>query len=322
MEPIAIPAAPVSTSVSVLISTYNMAWCLERAIMSCLHQTHPPASIIVVDDGSADDTQVLMARMQDLDSRVQYHRLRVNGGQLAALRRGLLASTSDWVALLDADDELTPDSLECRIRAARSYWAAAGQWPQLVYGDYYFEQLAPDAKVVTRSLEGHQFTFLARELSLCPMITMMLGRDAVAHFPRRSNPYNTDDEIVLTVGKRLAVAHAGCAVAIVHAHDSPTRMSNDARKRYLGVAQLVRDHRKDVLSEHGIGRLLLWQLRVLRARAQWQHEWADGVRAELSGATVRARVMRAAVGVYGRITGRLYRRLTVFLRSRFDQLYF
>ncbi len=92
----------------------------------------------------------------------------------------------------------------------------------------------------------------------------MLGRDCLSRFPV-TNPFNTDDEIVLEIGKRFHVLHSGAVVTIYHAHDSPTRMSNNSKKEFEGVCELVRDHRADIVREQGRQRLLLWRLRILKA---------------------------------------------------------
>ena len=76
---------------------------------------------------------------------------------------------------------------------------------------------------------------------------------------------NTDDEIALAIGKHFHVVHSGAAVTIYHTHNSPTRMGNNAKKRFSGVCKLVGDHQVDIIREQGLGCLLLWWLRLLKA---------------------------------------------------------
>src|SRR5260370_39322996 len=98
----------------------------------------------------------------------------------------------------------------------------------------------------------------------------MLGRECLPHLPVTNNPWNTDDEIVLAIGKHFHVLHSGAVVTVFHQHNSLTRMSNNPKKMFEGVYQLVRDHRADIIREQGIRRLLLWWLRVLKAFVQYQ----------------------------------------------------
>lgn len=93
--------------ISVVIPAYNRADLLPRAIASVRAQTAKPAEIIVVDDHSEDDTGLVAER---LGARVIRHER--NRGHGAARNSAIEAASQDWVALLDSDDEWTPDHLE------------------------------------------------------------------------------------------------------------------------------------------------------------------------------------------------------------------
>lgn len=104
-------------SVSVIIPTYNRASLIGRAIRSALVNVGPDDEIIVVDDGSTDDTEAVVA---GFGPAVRYVRTQ-NGGAGAARNRGVKEATRDLVALLDSDDEWWPDKLQLqrRLMAAR-----------------------------------------------------------------------------------------------------------------------------------------------------------------------------------------------------------
>ncbi|MEE9561472.1 MAG: glycosyltransferase family A protein [Thermoanaerobaculia bacterium] len=96
------------TSVSVVIPTYNRADMVLRALRSVLAQTCPAEQVIVVDDGSTDDTGPLVrTQFGSVDYRAQQHR-----GVSAARNRGIEVATGEWIALLDSDDEWLPEKLE------------------------------------------------------------------------------------------------------------------------------------------------------------------------------------------------------------------
>lgn len=94
--------------VSVIIPTYNYARFVTEAIDSALSQTLAPHEVIVVDDGSTDDTRDRVARYGD---RVRYI-FQENRGLSAARNAGLAAATGDALALLDSDDAFHPRKLE------------------------------------------------------------------------------------------------------------------------------------------------------------------------------------------------------------------
>jgi glycosyltransferase involved in cell wall biosynthesis len=98
--------------ISVVIPTYNRATIVPRAIESALSQTRPADEVIVVDDGSRDDTASTVARFGD---RIRCIR-QENGGVSKARNAGVLAATGDWIAFLDSDDVWIPRKLETQVR--------------------------------------------------------------------------------------------------------------------------------------------------------------------------------------------------------------
>jgi hypothetical protein len=96
--------------ISVIIPTFNRAWTLDRAVDSVLAQTCAPKEIIVVDDGSTDQTLALLAAYGD---RVQVLS-QPNRGVSSARNLGIAHSTGDYIALLDSDDRWEPEKLACQ----------------------------------------------------------------------------------------------------------------------------------------------------------------------------------------------------------------
>ncbi len=98
------------TGVSVIIPTFNAAGFVGRAIRSALSQ-HDLGELILVDDGSTDDTVKVLEAAARSDGRVRVLRLPENRGPAAARNAGLEAARGEWVAMLDADDAFAPDRL-------------------------------------------------------------------------------------------------------------------------------------------------------------------------------------------------------------------
>ena len=98
----------MSPKSSVVVPTYNYGRFIEKAIESALAQTLRPSEVIVVDDGSTDDTEEVVRRFGDA---VRYFR-QENAGVSAARNRGAAESTGEYIAFLDADDIWEPEKLE------------------------------------------------------------------------------------------------------------------------------------------------------------------------------------------------------------------
>ena len=107
--------------VSVVIPTYNRAQRLPRAIDSCLAQTYPNVEVIVVDDGSTDDTQALLARyvQEHGEDRVRTALL-AHQGAWVARNKGLDLARGRYIQLLDSDDCLSPRKFELQVAALES----------------------------------------------------------------------------------------------------------------------------------------------------------------------------------------------------------
>lgn len=98
---------------SIVIPTYNRARSLVRAIRSCRRQTCRDFEIVVVDDGSSDDTQAVLEPWRGC---IRYLRLS-NGGAARARNVGIRHARGKYIALLDSDDEFLPTKLEICLAA-------------------------------------------------------------------------------------------------------------------------------------------------------------------------------------------------------------
>jgi glycosyltransferase involved in cell wall biosynthesis len=111
--PIAPTAAAAGPAVDVIVNNHNYGRFLGAAVESALAQTYDHVSVIVVDDGSTDESRVVMASFANRIVQV----LKDQGGQASAFEAGLERSRGDIVLFLDADDVLVPHAAE-RIAAA------------------------------------------------------------------------------------------------------------------------------------------------------------------------------------------------------------
>jgi glycosyltransferase involved in cell wall biosynthesis len=94
---------------SVIIPAYNASKTIERAINSCLSQSYLPSEIIVINDAGTDNTEEIL--QTKYSSQIKYIRLSKNSGSSVARNAGLDASTSNYIAFLDADDLWHPEKL-------------------------------------------------------------------------------------------------------------------------------------------------------------------------------------------------------------------
>ncbi len=120
--------------VSIIIPAFNMAEFIEEAILSVLQGEMHDVEVIVVDDGSEDETPEIVAQFinpgsQSWDPRVRYHR-KENQGKSVAVNLGLELAMGEYITILDADDKLPMDSLQIR------YDHASEGAPDLIIGAF------------------------------------------------------------------------------------------------------------------------------------------------------------------------------------------
>jgi len=103
-------------NISVIIPTHNRAALLPRALDSVLKQTLAPLEVTVVDDGSDDGTEALLARLYPSVLYIKQE----NRGVSAARNYGIAEARGEWIALLDSDDAWLPGKLEIQRKALQA----------------------------------------------------------------------------------------------------------------------------------------------------------------------------------------------------------
>ena len=116
--------------VSVIIPSYNRAYCLATTVDSVLAQTHGNLEILIVDDGSKDATRELVAERYGREPRVRYIH-QANAGVSAARNHGLRLATGDYLALLDSDDLWLPWKVLAQLRCLAALPSAGMIWTDM-----------------------------------------------------------------------------------------------------------------------------------------------------------------------------------------------
>lgn len=129
--------------VSVIMPTFNRAPMIGESIQSVLDQTHREVELIVIDDGSTDDTEAVVARYGD---RVRYAKVE-NGGKPRALNIAMAMTTGDFIVVLDDDDVLLKNCIERHLSAIASDDSLG-----LTYSDFYRGGSGPDGKLAPATL--------------------------------------------------------------------------------------------------------------------------------------------------------------------------
>lgn len=157
--------------VSVVLPTYNRAYCLGDAIESVLSQTHSELELIIVDNTSDDDTRLVVESFRD--PRIKFMEIK-NGGIIGVSRnRGINAATGEFIAFIDSDDPWLPKKLERSVEVLCSGY-------DIVYHDLY----------ITNGLH--------KQRSKVTNVSRRLDRPVIHDLIQNGNGLNTSSVVVKT----------------------------------------------------------------------------------------------------------------------------
>jgi teichuronic acid biosynthesis glycosyltransferase TuaG len=197
--------------ISIVMPAYNADRYIAESINSACAQTHTDWELIVVDDGSTDDTAEVVRELAATDDRIKYVR-QDNGGQASARNTGLRNASGDLVAFLDADDLWFPTKLELQVQALDANEA------DLVFSHgYIFSADRPpvDAEMfgtIPGKIEGAEMfkqLFRSNFIAALSVLTKRQVLEAAGFFDEAREFQNCEDyDLWLTLARRGAVFYA------------------------------------------------------------------------------------------------------------------
>ena len=107
----------VNDLVTVVIPVYNAKATVEKTVRSILNQTYKNLEIIIVNDGSTDESLSICEKLEAEDSRIVIH-TQENGGISAARNTGISLAKGKWITFVDSDDLIDPDMIEILLNSA------------------------------------------------------------------------------------------------------------------------------------------------------------------------------------------------------------
>jgi glycosyltransferase involved in cell wall biosynthesis len=209
--------------ISAVVPTYNRAQLIRRAIDSALSQIHVPTEIIVVDDGSTDNTRAVV---ESYGQTVRYV-YQANSGASAARNLGVREAKCEWIAFLDSDDYWLPTHLS-RIATAISDTQGAGalyfsdiRWPEVEGGYYHWRACKFEIEGPWEfTMDAGKWAFMPRQPMMTP--ASVLSRHAYIKVGGLPQHLRTKEDTFLFY--KLGVLYPACAVsgcgAVINYDDS------------------------------------------------------------------------------------------------------
>jgi glycosyltransferase involved in cell wall biosynthesis len=186
-------------TVSIIIPTYNREHLLGRAIHSVLAQTYLEFELIIVDDGSTDNTERLVKSFNS--EKIKYIQYRENKGIVAARNTGIQSAKGDYIAFLDSDDKWMPEKLERQMRIFEKAPPEVG----IVYTGFVIIRNNKKKYVLSggiTSKDGDVFSNLLKGDFVLPSATLVKGEcfKRAGMFDERFSPIE-DSELFLRMSR-------------------------------------------------------------------------------------------------------------------------
>ncbi|MFA5309348.1 MAG: glycosyltransferase [Dehalococcoidales bacterium] len=230
--------------VSIIMPTYNRAGFLKEAIESVLNQTCGDYTLIIVDDGSTDNTREVVESFNDPRIRYIY---KENGGVSSARNAGIKASDGEYVAFLDSDDIWLPENLEVKIKMLDAHPEAGlicsdslvfedstGAVLGTTWGNKKFKYSANPTQASRQPLKE----LLFRSCFIQPPATIVRRRvfDTAGYFDEALATHE-DWDIFIRIVQRFPIEVIDMPLLKVRRHS--TSLSESQEKMYLGSVAAI-----------------------------------------------------------------------------------
>ena len=134
--------------VSIITPAYNSAKFIAETIQSVQNQTHENWEMIIVDDGSSDETLAIVQAFIDKDKRIKFYKLALNSGPAVARNTAIEKASGDFMTFIDADDIWFPTFIENSIKTIQetkipfvfSSYKRSNEHMEFVYSDFIVPQ--------------------------------------------------------------------------------------------------------------------------------------------------------------------------------------
>lgn len=234
--------------ISVVIPTYNRAYVLEKAIASVQNQTYKELEILVIDDGSTDNTKELFEGISD--NRIRYIRNPKNCGVSHTRNLGIAAAKGAYIAFQDSDDVWKSEKLEKQMACMK----------QGDYGMVYcaFEREFQDKTVVyyppkempLEEKQGDIYQSLLRQ-NLISTQTMLVKKEVIEKigFFNEGMSNLEDYELALRIAKNFKIGMV--EEALVYLHTLPDSINQNQAQSLVNITYIYLCH-KEALKQYGM----------------------------------------------------------------------
>lgn len=260
----------VEKYVSIVLPTYNRAYSILKSIESVLQQTYQYWELLVIDDGSTDNTREIVAAIVASDARVHYYRQPSNKGVAAARNEGIRQAKYEYIAFQDSDDIWKENKLEKQMKLFEDK-------PEIgmVYCSYEgvkadgTKVMIPDLSVGVHNLQGWMYSSLLVG-NVIGGPTAVVRKDCLEECRIQGQFFDEnltcleDWELFLRIARKFELGFVAEPLLIADIHDGG--VSSRVGGYFHAKCVMIARH-KEALLEYGIFNQVVEQMFVMAKQA-------------------------------------------------------
>ena len=262
-------AAINNTLVSVIMPAYNAEKYITESIQSVQQQTHSNWELIIIDDGSTDNTKTLVLQFAKTDTRIKYF-FQQNGKQGRARNNGIRQASGNLIAFLDADDLWLPEKLEKQILFIDSAKA------DIVFADVMVidekrKKLKDSWGVQKKSYAGSAGIIAFLKENKMPLLTVLAKKESI----QKVNGFKESDEIqygedyelwLKMLQNNFAFAGSNEKLAIYRQHETQSTKNTKAMLQVISMLSSLKVTGRELIAERN-KTICLWIRRFIKTSA-------------------------------------------------------
>lgn len=226
----------IKPMISVIMPVYNCGDFINQAINSILDQSFSDFELLIIDDGSFDETERVIAEFRD--KRINYHRLEHNVGNYYARNIGLKVAKGNYVAVMDADDIALPKRLELQYNYLESHNDVLAVGTCFLFGIKGFEAERPHC------YEHIKLALLDNNCILHP--SLMIRKSVLDDLSGYNEiyKYSADYDLVCRIANKGAIINLPETLMVYRWHKSQISQSKHAEQQMYADKIRIQYHRQ------------------------------------------------------------------------------
>ena len=224
----------VNNKISVIIPTYNRENLIGKAITSALNQTYKNLEVLIIDDGSTDNTKEIIDKFSD--KRVKYIKLKENLGSSNARNIGIKMATGKFISFQDSDDIFYPNKLEFQINNLINKKSVLDFCKIKVIFNSSLQYIIPQEYQENNIIQGNIFSELIKNGNFISTQSILIKKNFITKYYFDINmPRLQDYELILRMIPKVKISYTRRILVELHIQKDSIQNSKEKLKKAIYI---------------------------------------------------------------------------------------